>query len=83
MNAQAGQMQRVMADLSVLVGGKNNEKKKFEPDQKPAPQEKWLGAANPETPQENKKKSQASYFNGQGVIPEQVIPLESDDFKDF
>ncbi len=83
MNAQAEQMQGVVGDLATLIGLHNGDGKKTKKDKKDSPEPEWMAEdsampsadASP-TPKPGEPKTQE-------MSPEEMIPLEEDDFKDF
>ena len=84
MNAQAEQMKNVVGELAVLIGGRNNKKRKAKQDESRAGTEtNWAPTETPRTVHDNKATVHITLKKPQERTPDQVIPLDDDDFKDF
>jgi methyl-accepting chemotaxis protein len=86
MTAQAGQMQEMVGELVALVGGSSMGAVKKDPTpgvRYRVPQnnlQKTLAVASARTRATSKL---GKFHRAKGVNPEQIIPLDDDDFKDF
>jgi methyl-accepting chemotaxis protein len=82
MNAQAEQMLNVVGDLANQIGGSKKAKKRHKGSVKPTARERFI---KPQ-PMLNASASQSlepTESKAQKVSPEEIIPFEDDDFKDF
>jgi hypothetical protein len=86
MTAQAGQMQEMVGELVALVGGSSMGAVKKGPTpgvRHRVPQnnlQKTLAVASARSRATSKP---GKFHQAKGVNPEQIIPLDDDDFKDF
>jgi len=83
MNAQAEQMRHVVEELAMIIGGKNEKKMKTMEEKETKQGEKWVVNDPPRTLEEAKDSDNTKSPQPQRQKPDQVIPLEDDDFKDF
>ncbi len=80
LSSQAEEMERMVADLSALVGGKGS---LGNGHAQPARQLTQHGGTQQAKGSGQAKKPQQSQQSGRDQSPEQVIPLDDSDFKDF
>jgi methyl-accepting chemotaxis protein len=82
MNAQAEQMQRVVNDLAHLIGGRKTGREKSRSQSK-TPRRKRMNVHQPLTDGNAASSSDPVEPKTQKMSPEQIIPFEDGDFKDF
>jgi len=80
MNAQSEQMQKVVNDLANLIGGHNRRKREKSPSKTQTPE--WLNEPQAATAGKT-LPSESIDLKVQKISPEEIIPLEDDDFKNF
>jgi methyl-accepting chemotaxis protein len=81
MNAQAEQMKAMVSDLVSLVGGSRRGSQKGASSVAEHPKtamHKVLSA-----PEKKAKKKEVAIAKAREVRPDEVIPMDDDDFKDF
>ncbi len=82
MNAQAEQMKSIVDELATLVGGSRNDAGSRSTDIAKAPK-KIVQKPLTTLAKKVKAKAVVDDHQAQAVSPEQVIPLDEEDFKDF
>ncbi len=81
MNAQAVQMKKMVDDLVALVGGKRNGNRASRSVVKKT---KYIGETKKtESVHKNVRTKDIKMYGNREVNPEEVIPMEDEDFKDF
>jgi methyl-accepting chemotaxis protein len=83
MNAQAGQMKRMVDELVALVGGNKNGAKSASHVRDRGLNVEAGTALSAPASKTRAKSTEVAFHNTKEVNPEQVIPLDDEDFKDF